>query len=111
MGCLLTISRSDVLEQWTFRDGTSVNEELKDLDLTQIQAVCSQQSRSGWVSIATRNRLYQFMAMSDEETQKEMRQKVLRMNDIDKEGSSINTWKAYGASSTSVMVSESSSKP
>lgn len=75
-GRMLTAFRRDGLTDWIFRDGTSVNEELKDVPIHKIQAVCAQQSKTQWTSIASRNRLYQFMALSDESTQNEMRDMV-----------------------------------
>ena len=70
---VLTPSRSN----WRFSDGVSVDEDLRNVNLEKIRAVCNQQSWSRWTEIASRNRLYQFMALSDEDTQKEMRQAML----------------------------------
>ena len=64
----LTTSDSIDSGPWTFRDGVPVHEELKDLELVKIHAVCARQSWSQWTSIATRERLYQFMAMSGEDS-------------------------------------------
>jgi hypothetical protein len=47
-------------------------EELKTVDLENLRAVCKQHSRTQWTAIASRERLYQFVAMSDEMTQMEM---------------------------------------
>jgi hypothetical protein len=68
-----------------------VNEELKDIHLSRIRAVCAQQSKSQWTSIATRDRLYQFIALSDAETQRVMREKVSSLTDLEKGGESSNT--------------------
>ena len=72
---ILTVSTVDCL--WTFRDGVPVNEVLENIELEKIRAVCNQQSRSRWTQIASRDRMYQFIAMSDENTQREMHQKLL----------------------------------
>ena len=53
-----------------------MNEEFSDVDLETIRAVCSQQSMTQWTKIASRGRLYQFVAMSDEVTQREIRHRV-----------------------------------
>ena len=68
----LTTSDSIDSGRWTFRDGVPVHEELKGLELIKIRAVCARQSWSQWTSIATRERLYQFMVMSGEDAQNEM---------------------------------------
>ncbi|KAF8803427.1 hypothetical protein BYT27DRAFT_7214734 [Phlegmacium glaucopus] len=68
---------------WTFRDGTSVHAELRDVEISKIRAVCNQQSRTKWTTIASRQRLYQFISLSDEETQEEMRLKALSLMDLD----------------------------
>jgi hypothetical protein len=79
----LIAARSEIAPAWTFKDGIHVHDELRDVDIERIRAVCSQQSRSGWTSIASRERLYQFIALSDEDTQLEMRQKALSMISMD----------------------------
>ena len=58
-----------------------MHEELKHTDLTMIRAVCSRQSWSQWTSIASRERLYQFISMSDDASQKVMRQEVMEIGD------------------------------
>ena len=78
----LTTSDSIDSGRWTFRDGVPVHEELKDLELVKIRAVCARQSWSQWTSIATRERLYQFMAMSGEDAQNEMRQNMLAEDEV-----------------------------
>ena len=75
----MTSSWRDDLFRWTFSDGVSVHEELRNIEISKIRAVCDQQSRSRWTTIASRDRLYQFFALSDGETQREMRQKVLSL--------------------------------
>ena len=59
---------------WRFDDGSSIAEELEAVDIEKIRSACSQHSMTQWTAIASRNRLYQFIAMSDEEAQREMRQ-------------------------------------
>ena len=71
------------IERWTFKDGIYVDEELENIELERIRAVCNQQCRTRWTSIASRDRLYQFMAMSDEETQNAMQLKVSSTDDIE----------------------------
>jgi len=73
---VLNLFQSNVLERWKFKDGVSVHEVLESVDLEKIRSACSQQSRTQWTAIASRDRLYQFMSMSDEETQTEMRQNL-----------------------------------
>jgi hypothetical protein len=75
----LTSNWRDDLSRWMFSDGVSVHEELRNIEISKIRAVCDQQSRSRWTSIASRARLYQFFALSDGATQREMRQKVLSL--------------------------------
>ena len=58
-----------------------MHEELKHTDLTMIRAVCSRQSWSQWTLIASRERLYQFISMSDDASQKVMRQEVMEIGD------------------------------
>lgn len=58
-----------------------MNEQLDTVGIETIRAVCNEQSRSQWTTIASRELLYQFMAMSDEETQGEMRQKLSKNGD------------------------------
>lgn len=72
----LTLSSSwrDILGTWKFKDGVSVDEEMRSIGLEEIRAICQAHSRSQWTVIASRSRLYQFIAMSDEKTQREMRQ-------------------------------------
>jgi hypothetical protein len=74
-------------DYWTFRDGVSIDEELRDVELSRIRTVCDQQSRTKWTSIASRDRLYQFIALSDEKTQLEMRQKALSLVDMNSRAS------------------------
>ena len=75
---------------WTFRDGISVHEELKNIETSRIRSVCDKQSRTKWTSIASRDRLYQFIALSDEETQREMRQDALSSTAMDTVASASN---------------------
>ena len=72
----LTCYQSNFHGRWRFKDGVFVDDELGTVDLENVRAACSQQSRSQWTAIASRDRLYQFMAMSDGETQAEMRRGV-----------------------------------
>ena len=58
-----------------------MHEELKHTDLTMIRGVCSRQSWSQWTSIASHERLYQFISMSDDASQKVMRQEVMEIGD------------------------------
>jgi hypothetical protein len=81
-GLKFTLSARPGVTIWTFTDGVSVNEELRNVDISKLRAVCNQQSRSRWTTIASRDRLYQFIAMSDEQTQDEMRLKALSMIDM-----------------------------
>jgi hypothetical protein len=104
VGLVLTISCSENLERWTFRDGTSVNEELKDIDLHSIRAVCAHQSRTQWTSIASRHRLYQFMALSDEVTQKEMREKVSSLIDLNGSDSMVSSLNGSGSLMSSLNI-------
>jgi len=78
--------QSDAHGRWRFKDGVFVEDELGTVDLENIRAACSRQSRSHWTAIASRDRLYQFMSMSDEETQTEMRREVSRMNGVEELG-------------------------
>ena len=64
---------------WRFVDGTVVDDELRGVDVETIRVVCSDLSRSRWTAIASRDRLYQFMSMSDKETQGEIRRKLSTM--------------------------------
>jgi hypothetical protein len=59
-----------------FKDGVSIHDELKGVELSKLRDVCDQQSRTKWTSIASRARLYQFIGLSDEQTQQEMRLKA-----------------------------------
>lgn len=72
----LTLHQSYVNGKWRFRDGVFIDDELGILDIEEIRAACSQQSRSQWTTIASWDRLYQFLAMSDEDSQRIMRQTV-----------------------------------
>lgn len=71
---VLAVIYSVVCRGWRFSDGASIAVELEAIDIEKIRAACSQQSRTQWTAIASCDRLYQFIALSDEETQKEMRQ-------------------------------------
>ena len=64
------------LGYWTFNNGVSIHEELNNINLSKICAICNQQSWTKWMSIASWNRLYQFIALSDNVTQWEMRLKA-----------------------------------
>ena len=66
-----------------------MSQELEEIDLEKIRAVCSQQSRTQWTAIATRDRLYQFMAMSDEEAQREMRESLGTFMRTEESGSTM----------------------
>ena len=66
-----------------------MHDELQKIDLEKIRAVCKEESRTLWTTIATRNRLYQFMAMSDETTQQKMRLSLSLMDGPDCVGSSV----------------------
>ena len=78
-----------MVEKLTFNDGIPVDDELKDIDLEIIRAICGQQCMSQWWAIATRERLYQFIAMSDELSQKEMRLRLLSTTGRDVPGSVV----------------------
>lgn len=67
--CVLMYHNRDQLSCWKFRDGGFVDEEFGQLNLETIQASCSEQSRMQWMKIASRDRLYQFVSISDETTQ------------------------------------------
>ena len=101
-GHALTAACRKELERWMFRDGESVNDELKDIGLDEIRAACAEQSRSGWTSIASRNRLYQFIALSDEVTQREMREKMSMTIDNDRGGVTTNMASPSGASPSTI---------
>ena len=83
-----------------------MNEEFSDVDLETIRAVCRQQSMTQWTKIASRGRLYQFVAMCDEVTQREIRHRVAGLASLsDSRGVKryvmsnhlrINTFFAYG---------------
>jgi hypothetical protein len=77
-----------------FRDGTCLHDELGNVELSKIREVCSQQSRTNWTSIASCEQLYQFIALSDEDTQLEMRQKALSLIPMD--------WTAVASSSSTI---------
>ncbi|KAF8812817.1 hypothetical protein BYT27DRAFT_7272529 [Phlegmacium glaucopus] len=68
---------SDDVHHWTFMDGVPVDDELRNVDISDIRAICNEQSRTQWTSIASRGRLYQFIALSDKETQVQMRSKAV----------------------------------
>ena len=97
---VLTLSpKKRMIEGSMFKDGVSVDDELKHVDLEIIRAVCGQQCMSQWTAIATRERLYQFIAMSDEVTQREMRLSLLSTTNTDIPGSveqAINSRGAFG---------------
>lgn len=65
-----------------------MDDELDTIDIEKIRGVCNQQCRTQWTAIATRDRLYQFMAMSDENTQVDMRHDLSAMNDNEDLGAS-----------------------
>jgi hypothetical protein len=92
----LTSCQSNVRGGWRFKDGVLVENELQTLDLEKIRAVCHQQSRTRWTSITSRDRLYQFIAMSDEETQLEMRQKLVTTDSIEDFGSTSSACNSSG---------------
>ena len=73
----LTSSQSNDHGHWKFRDGTNVHDVLGSVDIVDLRAVCDHESSTRWTQIASRNRLYQFIAMSNEATQTEMRQRAL----------------------------------
>ena len=54
-----------------------MDEELETINIERIRDICSEQCKSRWTAMASRARLYQFMAMSDEKTQVAMQQKLL----------------------------------
>jgi hypothetical protein len=85
---------------WTFRDGVSIEDELRNIEISKIRAVCDQQSRTRWTTIASRNRLYQFMALSDEQSQLEMRQKALSLVDMNS-GPAASPFEVSAAGSSS----------
>jgi hypothetical protein len=66
--------------RWRLKDG-SLLEDLDAIDLERIRDACNQQCITRWTSIATRERLYQFLAMSDKETQVAMRLKLTANHD------------------------------
>lgn len=61
-----------------------MDDELKNVDLSRIRTVCARRSWSQWTTIASREKLYQFMAMSDENTQREMRRDILTLPEDDR---------------------------
>jgi hypothetical protein len=80
---IFTLLRRGDPSGWTFVDGVAIDDELKDVDIEKIREVIDQQSRTKWTLIASRDRLYQFMALSDERTQREMRDKALSLVPMD----------------------------
>jgi hypothetical protein len=94
---------------WTFNDGVSIHEELKGVDISKIRAVCDQQSRTKWTTIASRDRLYQFIALSNDETQQEMRQKALSLIDMNSEPNA--NWFHLSGAGTSSRSGIGASKP
>lgn len=96
--------RSVDLAYWTFNNGVSIHDELENVELSKIREVCDQQSRSKWTSIASRNRLYQFMALSDEETQQEMRLKALSILDMKSTLGTIQSGSTVACSSRNLSV-------
>ena len=71
--CVLMYQNRDQLSRWKFRDGSLVDEEFGRFNLKTIRAACSEQSKTQWTKIASRDRLYQFVSMSDETTQWDIR--------------------------------------
>ena len=61
---------------YKFRDGMFVDDELKSVHIDMIREVCNLQCRTRWTAIAKRERLYQFIALSDEVTQLEIRREL-----------------------------------
>ncbi|KAF8803392.1 hypothetical protein BYT27DRAFT_7214713 [Phlegmacium glaucopus] len=100
-GMLGDIEESAGLSHWRFRDGTGVHEDLGSIELSRIRAACDQQSRTKWTSIASRQRLYQFIALSDEDTQQEMRLKALSLMDLD----TVPCARQFGHSMSTVGIS------
>ncbi|KAF8800257.1 hypothetical protein BYT27DRAFT_7217172 [Phlegmacium glaucopus] len=91
---------SDALVHWTFKDGVPVHEELENIEVSKIRAVCNQQSKTKWTTIASRGRLYQFIALSDEDTQWEMRGTAWLLAGRNEAGStSTSTVSSMGSSS------------
>lgn len=82
----LTLSRRRVSGHWQFRDGVSLKDSLDVIDVERIRAVCGEQSRSQWTKIASRERLYQFIAMSEERTQSEIRKKLQTSSWVEEAG-------------------------
>jgi hypothetical protein len=78
---LFSVNVNDILCRntigcWNFSDGVSIKQELDLIHTDNIREACSSQSRTQWTTIASRDRLYQFVAMSDDTTQTEIRQKL-----------------------------------
>lgn len=84
-----------------------MDEELEAIDLEKIRAICSEQCKSQWTAIASRERLYQFMAMSDERTQTAMRQALLMISREGNVGSVLNGGNGYGG----FVASDTSFRP
>lgn len=96
----LTMACSIGLEQWTFRDGVPVHDEMRDAHLKKIRAICARQSWTRWTSIASRERLYQFISMSDESSQRTMRQDVCHHVDENGDEGTIDLIGPYGPSTS-----------
>jgi hypothetical protein len=88
------------LSSWTFNDGVPIHEELGCVETSKIRAVCDQQSRTRWTSIASRHRLYQFIALSDEGAQREMRQKALSLISMDSEPPPAHSYQSAASTSS-----------
>ena len=71
------LSQRNEQGRWRFKDGVCLDVELEAVDLEKIRATCNDECRSQWTAIASRERLYQFIAMSDDDTQLVMRNKLL----------------------------------
>lgn len=65
-----------------------MEEELKSIHIDIIRAACSGQSRTQWTTIASRDRLYQFVAMSDQVAQREICQHLglISTNEVGERG-------------------------
>ena len=61
---------------WSFADGIKLKDELDSVELEKIRLVCGEQCRTMWTTIASRERLYQYIALSNDTTQAEMQRRL-----------------------------------
>ena len=84
-----------------------MDEELETINIERIRDICSKQCKSRWTAMASRARLYQFMAMSDERTQTAMRQALLMISREGNVRSVLNGGNGYGG----FVASDTSFRP